>query len=299
MKQLIKRALVRARQFLLAPLLESHRRLEGINQSTQLLLHLKYKEILRDNLPLPGMDEIGFRVFSENDEDGILLFIFSIIGVTNKKVIDLGAASIGNSNTANLIVNHGWVGMLIDGNENALKSSREFYYHCSDTRNFPPKLVHAWITAENVNTIISEQGFSGEIDLLSIDMDGVDYWIWKAVDCVDPRVVVAEYQDIIGPEKSLTVPYDPDFKGKDYEVNRRVGNFSGASLPALVKLGREKGYRLVGCNRYGYNAFFIRTGIAEEHLPEVPIESCFRHPKVERGMKERFPRVEHMDWEEV
>ncbi len=299
MKQLMKKALGRVRQFLLAPLLESHRRLEGTNKSTQLLLYLRYKEMMRDNLPLPDMEEIGFRVFSENDEDGILLFIFSIIGVTNKKVIDLGAASISNSNTANLIVNHGWIGMLIDGNDETLKSSKEFYHYCPDTRNFPPTLVHAWITAENVNTIISEHGFSGEVDLLSIDMDGVDYWIWKAIDCVDARVVVAEYQDIIGPEKSLTVPYDPDFKGKDYEVNRGVGNYSGASLPALVKLGREKGYRLVGCNRYGYNAFFIRAGIAEEYLPEIPIESCFRHPKVECGMKERFPLVEHMDWEEV
>src|ERR1700730_5817867 len=215
MKQLIKKALGRVRQFLLAPLLESHRRLEGINQSTQLLLHLKYQEMMRDDVPLPGIEEIGFRVFSENDEDGILLFIFSIIGVTNKKVIDLGAASISNSNTANLIVNHGWVGMLIDGNDETLKSSKEFYYYCPDTRNFPPTLVHAWITAENVNTIISEHGFFGEIDLLSIDMDGVDYWIWKAVNCVDARVVVAEYQDIIGPQKSLTVPYDPDFKVKD------------------------------------------------------------------------------------
>ena len=299
MKQLIRKALIRVRQFLLAPLLESHRRLEGLNQSTQLLLQLKYKELVRDKAPLPGIDEVGFRVFSENDEDGILLFIFSIIGVTNRKVIDLGSAGIGNSNTANLIVNHGWVGMLIDGNEHALESGKEFYHQCVDTRNFPPTLVHAWITVENVNQLISEHGFSGELDLLSIDMDGVEYWIWKAVDCVSPRVVVAEYQDIIGPEKSLTVPYDPDFKGKDYEVNRRIGNFSGASLPALVKLAREKGYRLAGCNRLGYNAFFIRTGIAEEQLPEVAIESCFRHPKVERGMKERFPKVKDMDWEEV
>jgi hypothetical protein len=299
MKQLMKRALGKVRQFLLAPLLESHRRLEGINQSTQLLLYLRYKEMMQANVTLPSMEEVGFRVFSENDEDGILLFIFSVIGVTNKKVIDLGAASISNSNTANLIVNHGWVGMLIDGNYETLKGGKEFYYYCPDTRNFPPTLVHAWITAENVNGIISEHGFSGEIDLLSIDLDGVDYWIWKAIDCVDARVVVIEYQDIIGPEKSLTVPYDPDFKGKNYEVNRGVGNYSGASLPALVKLAREKGYRLVGCNRYGYNAFFVRAGIAEEYLQEITIESCFRHPKVVRGMKERFPRVENMEWKKV
>jgi hypothetical protein len=189
--------------------------------------------------------------------------------------------------------------MLIDGNEETLKSSKEFYYYCSDTRNFPPALVHAWITAENVNTIISEHGFSGEIDLLSIDMDGVDYWIWKAIDCVQPRVVVVEYQDIIGPEKSLTVPYDPNFKRRDFEVNRSAANYCGASLPAFIKVAREKGYRLVGCNKYGYNAFFIRRGIGEQYLPEVPAQSCFRHPIVERGIKERYPRIKDMNWEEV
>ena len=76
-------------------------------------------------------------------------------------------------------------------------------------------------------------------------------------------------------------------------------NFFGASLSAFVKLGKKKGYRLVGCNRYGYNAFFIREGIGEKELPEIPIAECFKHPKVIRGMRERFPAVKDLPWVEV
>ena len=116
---------------------------------------------------------------------------------------------------------------------------------------------------------------------------------------VPPRVVVVEYQDIIGPNKALTIPYKPDFKLSDYEVNKLYPDYVGASLPAFVKLAKQKGYRLVGCNKYGYNAFFIRSGVSEECLPEVPVESCFKHPWNQFGMEKRFPRVKDMEWVEV
>ena len=80
-------------------------------------------------------------------------------------------------------------------------------------RRLPPTLVHAWITAENVNELIKKNGISGEVDLLSIDMDGVDFWIWKAITCIIPRVVVLEYNNRWGADQSVTVPYVSDFKG--------------------------------------------------------------------------------------
>ena len=159
---------------------------------------------------------------------------------------------------------------------------------------FPPRLVHAWIETENVNELISSHGFEGEIDLLSLDMDGVDYWIWKAIDCIHPRVVVLEYQDIWGPEKSVTVPYRRDFDRFDTHPDH-----CGASLAAFVKLGLKKGYRLVGCNRYGFNAFFIRCGIGEDIFPEISPDRCFQHPKVEHGRKTRLPEVADYEWVEV
>lgn len=92
---------------------------------------------------------------------------------------------------------------------------------------------------------------------MSIDIDGVDYWIWDAITVIKPRVVVLEYQDIIGPDKALTMPYSDDFDASNYPMTLGMPDFCGASLPAFVKLARKKGYRLVGCNRLYYNAFFI------------------------------------------
>lgn len=297
---MIKGVLRRIRSFLLAPIHQAIE-LQGYagTKQTQVLLSLTYERMLHDRFPLPTFDEVGFRVLSQNDEDGILLYIFSLIGATDKKLVDIGCGNVQNSNTSNLIINHGWSGLLIDGNEKAVEATRAFYSRCPDTSQVPPTVCSAFVTAENVNDIIAKHGFQGEVDLLSLDLDGVDYWILKALRCTTPRVLVVEYQDIIGPDRALTVPYRPDFKLSDYKVNELHPDYAGASLPAFVKLTRERGYRLVGCNKYGYNAFFVRSGIGEDCLPEVSPASCLAHPWNIFGMEHRFPRVKDMDWEEV
>jgi hypothetical protein len=248
---------------------------------------------------LPPLREVGFKAFSQTDEDGILLYIFSIIGTVNKKSVEVCAGNGIECNTANLILNHGWHGLLVDGEQSLVEQGREYYRRNPNTYVYPPQFAHAWIKRDNVNDVIAENGFEGEIDLLSIDMDGVDYWIWEAIDVVRPRVIVVEYQDIVGPERALVVPYSDNFDATKYPRTRGMPNFCGASLPAFKKLADSRGYRLIGCNRYGYNAFFVRNPIAQDHLPEVPIKDCFGHPKVIWGMKERFPTVAHLPWVEV
>ena len=123
-----------------------------------------------------------------------------------------------------------------------------------DTFWRPPTILHAWVDAETINDRISENGFTGEIDLLSLDMDGVDFWIWKAITCVNPRVVVLEFNDCIPADVSVAVPYDRSFMVSDEKPG-----YLNASLAAWVKLGREKGYRLVGINRNAVNAFSCAT----------------------------------------
>jgi hypothetical protein len=270
-----------------------------VDAATQILLGLKYRELLASGKPLPRLSDVGFQVFSQTDEDGILLYLFSVIGTHNKTCVEICAGDGIECNCANLIVNHGWHGMLVDGNAKSIKRGREFYRKHRSTRIFPPQLVHAWVTRGQVNELIRQHGIDGEIDLLSLDLDGVDYWIWEAIDVVRPRVVVLEYQDIIGPERALTVPYSDDFDAYKYPKTEGIPNFCGASLPALVKLGNRKGYRLVGCNRYGYNAFFVRRGLGEPEIPEAPVADCFTHPKVLQGMRERFPTVKDYPWVEV
>lgn len=290
---ILRKIAYRARDVLIRPLLEQS------DVACQLQLKFIYKALAESGNKLPSLSEVGFKVFSQTDEDGILLYIFSIIGTENKKSVEICAGNGVECNTANLIICHGWSGLLVDGNASLVKQGREFYSRNRHTHIYPPTFVHSWITRNNVNEVIRNNNFEGDIDLLSIDMDGVDYWVWEAIEVINPRVVVVEYNDIIGPEKSLTVPYKDDFNAYEYPTTEHAPNFCGASLPAFVKLARKQGYRLVGCNRYGYNAFFIRNPFGENEISEIPIKECFKHLKVLWGMKERFPSVQDFPWVEV
>ena len=240
------------------------------SQGTQILLAMLYKERAERRGHLPTLDEVEFRVHSQNGEDGILLYLFSLLGAPTKKCIEICAGDGIVCNTANLIVNHGWRGLLFDGNELNIRRGKQFYRTCRDTRWYPPRIVQSWITMENVDALVEEHGFSGEVDLLSLDLDGVDYWIWKGLTNVAPRVVVAEFNWGWGSDESMTVPYDPGFV--------RNKRYYGASLQAFTKLAREKGYRLVGTQQWGFNAFFVRDGVGEEWFPEVTPEQCFDTP---------------------
>ncbi len=183
--------------------------------------------------------------------------------------------------------------------EAKLAAATELYGQHHQCALFPPTSIATTVTRDTVSPIVAEHGFSGEIDLLSLDIDGIDYWIWKAIEGVEPRVVVVEYQDILGPDRAWTVPYKADFRVSDYAENREHNNYCSASLRAFTKLGAEKGYRLVGRNRGGWNAFFVKRGLGEDVLPEVSVESCFRYSWNEYGMKTRFDLVRDLEWQEV
>ncbi len=240
------------------------------SQSTQVMLTMLYKDRVERGGPLPTFDEVEFRVHSQNGEDGILLYIFALLGNPTKRCVEICAGDGIECNTANLIVNHGWRGFLIDGRESNIQTAKEFYGADRSTLWFPPAIKLAWVTAENVNDLLKKRGFTGQVDLLSLDLDGIDYWIWKALDVVSPRVVVTEFNWGWGPDESVTVPYDPAFR-----IDKQ---YFGASLAAYAKLAREKGYRLVGCQRWGFNAFFVQSGVGEDVLPEVSPAECFDTP---------------------
>jgi hypothetical protein len=164
------------------------------------------------------------------------------------------------------------------------------------TRTNPPKIVNAWLTSENINQLIKDNDFSGEIDLLSIDIDGNDYWIWKAIECVRPRVVVIEYNTYWMEEEAVTVPYNPQFQAKIFDG----AYYCGASLAAFVTLGEKLGYRLVGSNTGQYNAFFVRNDLGKDILPEVTVESCLSLHKDSQSLNQfNFPTIKHMPWEKV
>jgi hypothetical protein len=300
MRSVFRRIAGRDQEDLSRHLLDSMREMtRPSDAATQLVLKLEYRRLVEGGGPLPRLQETGFQVCSQADEDGILLYLFSVIGANSRRCVEICAGDGLECNTANLILNHGWHALLVDGNKDLVARGVGFYRQSKLTRVFPPRFVCSWVTRSNVNDLLRSNDFTGEVDLLSLDLDGVDYWIWEAIDAVSPRVVVLEYQDILGPDRACTVPYADDFDCTRYPTTEGMPNFCGASLSAFCKLGHRKGYRLVGVNRYGYNAFFVRNGIADRLLPEIDVKDCFSHPKVAWGMRERFPSVKDYPWVDV
>lgn len=283
------------------------------NRIKQLLFKIKYYRYLNINdtvnqknliynmqnynLSEKKLFEYGFSTFSQHEEDGMILYIFSLIGTTNKKCIEMCIGTGIESNTANLIVNHFWTGLLFDGNLKNISIAKKFYAQHKNTQIYPPKIIHAWIDKENINSLILNNGYKGEIDLFSLDIDGIDYYLLEALNVISPRVIVLEINHLWGYEKSYTVPYDKNFLA---EFSSDGSDYAGASLNAFIKLLHKKGYYLVGTNRFATNAFFIRNDIRHEKLAEVNDPSIyFEHPRVIYGMTERFQRIKNKKWVEI
>jgi len=256
-------------------------------QISQRELVLKYQKLRNEN-SLPKLENTGFRVFSQFEEDGILLFILSVIGMRNKTFIEIGSDDGINSNCANLVLNFGYHGLFLDGNPKSIKRGKRFYSKYPHPWMYQPTFKCAKVKAENINELVEEAGLKGEIDLLSIDIDGNDYWIWNALETVSPNIVIIETHIEFG-MRDIVVPYDPNYF---YPGKHPV--YHGASPIAMVKLAKKKGYRLVGANQLGFNFIFVKNELAGEYLPEVSVESVLQHPSVKESWK-RFEPIK--DWE--
>jgi hypothetical protein len=212
----------------------------------------------------------GFKVYSQADEDGIIQEIFNRIGVTNRTFVEFGVETGVECNTVKLLI-EGWSGLWIEGSDKYVAEMQNAFQPFVAKGQL--RLHASIVTAQNINSLIQQAKITGEIDLLSIDIDYNDYWVWKAITSVSPRLVVIEYNATLRPPMSFVVPYEP--------TRRWDGtNYFGASLEALVRLGREKGYRVVGCNYTGANAFFVRNDLAGDHfLDPATSEEHYEPPR--------------------
>ena len=202
-----------------------------------------------------------YRLKSQNEEDGITLALFEQVGTINRQFIEIGSGLSGG-NSALLASELGWTGLMLDGDTERMVQVG---------RRFPNvRAVAAWVTRENINDLIADAGLGGEIDFVSIDLDGNDYWVWEALTACSPRVVVVEYNSAFGAERAVTIPYDPQFDRHKYRFV-----YYGASLAALAKLGAAKGYRLVTTEPAGVNAYFLRNDVGLE-IPACSPENAFR-----------------------
>jgi len=225
------------------------------NEIERILLAKMLVENVRNKGDIDNLSEVEFKVFSQFEEDGIIQYLISRISIKNEIFIEFGVQNYKESNTRFLLINNNWKGLVIDHNCKNVEyiKSDEIYWKCNITA------VCKLITRENVNDIFSSNGFEGDIGLLSIDIDGNDYWVWEAIEVINPRIVICEYNSVFGCEHAITIPCNPNF-------NRTKAHYSslyfGASLPALCYLAEKKGYNFVGSNSTGNNAFFVRKDLA-------------------------------------
>ena len=214
------------------------------------------------------LEKHGFKVYSQNDEDGILEEIFKRIGTTNKIFIEFGVQNGLECNT-HYLLHKDWHGLWMEGSKNSVKEILVRFFPVIRTNQL--KCLNAFITKDNINDLINSAGIGGEIDLLSIDIDGNDYYVWEAINVVQPRVVVIEYNAKFPPNHVWKMAYNEKhvWDGSDCH---------GASLKALELLGRELDYRLVGTNLNGVNAFFVKQELAGDHFIDPPTAEALYNP---------------------
>jgi hypothetical protein len=158
-------------------------------------------------------------------------------------------------------------------------------------------LRQAWITRDNINMLLTEIGAAGEVDVLSLDIDGNDYYVWEAIAAINPRLCVFETHNVIPTELSLTIPYQDDFNC--WKEQGAKQDFRSVSLAAMQKLSARKGYRMIGAHRHGFNVFLLRNDIASALFPEIDAKTVHDNAWTRLSQAERWPAVKDMGWVEV
>jgi hypothetical protein len=227
-----------------------------------LLLQAKWFAAQRRGTRISRLQNAEFRVFSQWGEDGIIDWLISRVPDIKKSFVEFGVQNYRESNTRYLLVEHNWRGLVIDGSMIHIEDirSQDIYWR----HDLQAKC--AFIDRDNINNLIAESGLIGEIGLLSVDIDGNDYWVWQAIEVVSPTIVVCEFNAVLGDTLHLTIPYSADF----YRTRSHYSNlYFGASIRALVQLGEAKGYVFVGTTSTGCNAFFVRRDHASNITSEL------------------------------
>ena len=247
---------------------------------TSLVLQGKILSELNRNKNSKNIQDYEFKVFSQNGEDGIIQFLIQNTEIKNKIFVEFGVETYKEANTKFLLLNNGWSGLIIDGDKDAMEKIASSDLHWK----YDLKSIGNFITKDNINKIIKSAGIEGEIGLLSVDIDGNDYWVFENIDCVNPQILIMEYNSIFGDIHKISVPYDENFVRSQKHYSNL---YYGASIAALCDIANKKGYDLVGSNSFGNNLFFIRHDCNKLKIKLTPkeayVKSKFRESRDENG----------------
>lgn len=253
------------------------------NQLADLKMKIESQSVLIGNLQSKllieerkSINDSEFKVFSQFGDDGIIQYLIQKIDIGSKTFIEFGVENYTESNTRFLLLNNNWKGMVMDGSQKNIDFIKkdDLYWRHDLTA------VKAFIDKDNINNIINENGFSGDLGILHIDIDGNDYWVWDSVTAVNPEIVIVEYNSVFGFDNPWTVQYDPKFVRSDYNHNNL---YWGVSLLSLCELAEQKGYDFVGCNDGGNNAYFVRKDKMKKLIKLTP-EQGYKESKFREAL---------------
>ena len=249
-------------------------KLNSIEQKLDLIrLSIGRVESLQlNNTKYDNASAYEYKVFSQWGEDGIIQYLINNINIEREVFIEFGVENYTESNTRFLLMNNNWSGLVIDGSEDNINYIKQddIYWR------YNLKTECSFITAENINDIFKKNGVTGKVGILSIDIDGNDYWVWKSINTINPAIVICEYNHRFGKEDAVTVPYDPKFVRSEKHYSNI---YYGASIKAFVSIAKEKGYSLVAGNSNGNNIFFVRNDLLNNIIQAKSIDDVFVHAK--------------------
>jgi hypothetical protein len=253
---------------------------EEIERSRLLAAQTLVRRIRELDQPVNSFEAIEFSAFSQWGDDGIIQYLLHFSDVKTKTFIEFGVGNYLEANTRFLLLNNNWRGLVMDGSRRNVQFIRE------DNVSWKYDLtsVAAFITRENINSLIAGAGFAGHTGILHIDLDGNDYWIWESIECIVPEMVIMEYNSVFGNRADISVPYDSTFVVNTAHYSNL---YFGASLKAMCHLAQKKGYVFVGSNTNGNNAYFIRRdklGAVKEQNVDTGFVVCnFRQNRDPHG----------------
>ncbi len=243
-----------------------------------------------ENRSYPDISEAEFKIFSQFGEDGIIQYLLKHVPIENRTFIEFGVEDFMESNCRFLMMKDNWQGFVIDGSERNIGRLKESYFYWMHEL----QAKQAFITKENVNDLLSESGFDSDLGILSIDIDGVDYFVWDAISYYKPRILIMEYNANFGAERKITIPYRADFQRTKAHSSNLLW---GSSLAALESLSRDKGYALVGVNSSGNNAFFVREDLIAAPLQRLNASEAFR-PSLYRESRDPKGKLSHVSYKD-
>lgn len=250
-----------------------------------------------------NLSSLSASIYSKNGEDGILFYLLGIMENRTSICIEIGSEDI-YSICANLVLHHNYIGYNVTADTRPVMSNRiNFNYddNIYSMENF--KHLYHRITCNNVMDklrVLCKGNIPRDIDVFALDIKGNDYWILRTImksNEVSPRVIVLNYQDILGPDRCVSVPYDERFSFMDHDVWNGC-NYCGASLGAFKLLLQDE-YALVGCEEKGYTAFFVRRDLSIPLKEVTNVQMIFETQRVKYGIEQRFPRVSHLEWVDI